>query len=123
MKGLGKTKKNRNLFSFLKPIKKSSTMKKRNSKSTSLSPTSKYYKKRQEVLVSLKNTIDVLAEEAKVFKKNPTASKKNMDVVQIKNLNTGKVSEAFVLTNAKDGKGQLLYAQNNKPVGRSSQSK
>jgi hypothetical protein len=54
-----------------------------------------------------------------LFKKKHTTVKENMDIIQIKNLNTGKVSQAFVLSESK-GKSQLLYIDNNKAVGKDS---
>lgn len=64
--------------------------------------------------------LSVLEEQIKVFKKKPDAVKQNMDVIQVKNLDTGKVSQAFILSNAKDGKSQFLYLDTNKPVGKKS---
>jgi hypothetical protein len=73
-----------------------------------------------EKIKEVHDRVSILGEQIKIFKKKPAAVKENMDVISIKNLDTGKVSQAFVLTNAKDGKSQLLYIDNNKPVGKKS---
>lgn len=69
----------------------------------------------------LEKQVSQLSKQAnELFKKKPATLKENMTTIKVKNLDTGKVMEAFVLTDATNGKSMLLSLDTNRPVGKNS---
>jgi hypothetical protein len=133
----------RKMFSYAKNRVNKKTKTKKNSKSSSSSSSSsssrqnnkkyspgttvkknvrRYLRKTAlpEKTAEIEKQVTQLVEQAEVFKKKPKTSIQPMEIIQIKNLNTGKVSQAFVITDAKNKNSQLLYIDNNKQVGQDS---
>ena len=69
----------------------------------------------------LEKQVSQLSKQAnELFKKKPATLKENITTIKVKNLDTGKVIEAFVLTDATNGKSMLLSLDTNRPVGKHS---